>query len=68
VSDTEETELAKQLQRLEEANREVSGDEGSDEEEEGMGGGEDVDELGDDLGAVKEINGKAAAVEEDAED
>ena len=42
VSDTDEIELAKQMQRLEEENREISGDEnsegeenGSDEEEEG---------------------------------
>jgi translation initiation factor 2 subunit 1 len=49
VSDTDELELAKQLERLEEQNREVSGDEGSesendeDEEEEEDGGGEKKD-------------------------
>jgi len=44
VSDTEEMELARHLERLEEQNREISGDEASDEssggEDDGEGGGE----------------------------
>ena len=43
VSDTEEMELARHLERLEEQNREISGDEASDSsggEEDGQGGGE----------------------------
>ena len=40
VSDTDELELAKQLERLEEANREVAGDDDADsyDDEEGSGG------------------------------
>lgn len=40
VSDTDELELAKQLEKLEEANREVAGDDDADsyDDEEGSGG------------------------------
>jgi len=42
VSDTEEAELAKQLEKLEEANKEVAGDDDADsyDEDEGSGGEE----------------------------
>ncbi|XP_060078780.1 eukaryotic translation initiation factor 2 subunit 1-like [Ylistrum balloti] len=44
VSDIDEQELAKKLQQLEDENREVSGDEDSEEEDEGMGVAEDLEE------------------------
>ncbi|XP_069126275.1 eukaryotic translation initiation factor 2 subunit 1-like [Argopecten irradians] len=46
VSDIEEQELAKKLQQLEDENREVSGDEDSEEEDEGMGVADDIEEEG----------------------
>ena len=59
VSDTDELELAKQLERLEEQNREVSGDEGSESEN-------DEDEEGDEDGEKKDVEVRNA--NDDAEE
>lgn len=44
VSDTDEVELAKQMQRLEEENREISGDEDSEGEQNGTDGEEEEED------------------------
>lgn len=49
VSDSDELELAKQLEKLEEANREVSGDEDSQEESEGNSEEDEEEEPIDDI-------------------
>jgi len=53
VSDTDELELAKQLERLEEQNREVSGDEGSEEDE----GKEEEDDEAEENGVKQDDKG-----------
>jgi len=68
VSDTDEIELAKQLERLEEQNREVSGDEGSDADENQEGDEEDDDEpAGTENGGLKKNDKQVDEEEEDDE-
>lgn len=56
VSDTDELELAKHLERLEEQNREVSGDEGSESDEEAEENGDVKEE--EDEKHVKDVDGE----------